>query len=114
VAASGRHGPELNGALNSALRGCSNFRMQIRHWLGFAWAAGLFGVVAPLAAQEDAAPLEEIVITGEFPGPGLWKVTRPGDAAGNTLWIVGDPWALPKRGRRARRAGNPARCRSEH
>jgi TraB/PrgY/gumN family len=42
-------------------------------------------------------PLEEVVVTGEFPGPGMWKITRPGDAAGHELWIVGDPPPLPKR-----------------
>ena len=52
-----------------------------------------------LCAQEAPAnePLEEVVVTGEYPGPGLWKVTRADDAAGHVLWIVGDPWPLPKR-----------------
>ena len=50
-------------------------------------------------AQAPAAdePLEEVVVTGEFPGPGMWRVTRAGDAAGHELWIVGDPPPLPKR-----------------
>src|SRR5687768_1003821 len=51
---------------------------------------------APLCAQETS-PMDEVVVTGEFPGPGMWKVTRPGDAANHVLWIVGDPWPLPKR-----------------
>jgi hypothetical protein len=50
---------------------------------------------APCFAADDE-PLEEIVVTGEFKGPGLWRVTRPGDTA-HILWIVGDPFALPKR-----------------
>jgi hypothetical protein len=50
---------------------------------------------APCLAAEDE-PLEEIVVTGEFTGPGLWRVTRPGNTA-HVLWIVGDPFALPKR-----------------
>src|SRR5205085_8897634 len=45
----------------------------------------------------DGAPIDEIVITGEYPGPGLWKVTRDGEPAGHTLWIIGDPPPLPKR-----------------
>jgi hypothetical protein len=49
----------------------------------------------PCLAIEDE-PLEEIVVTGEFKGPGLWRVTRPGDTS-HVLWIVGDPFALPKR-----------------
>jgi hypothetical protein len=45
----------------------------------------------------DEPPLDEIVVTGEFAGPGMWKVTRPDDALGHVLWIVGDPPPLPKR-----------------
>jgi hypothetical protein len=53
----------------------------------------------PIAAQDlgDQAPLEEVVVNGEFPGPGLWKVTRADDIATHTLWIIGDPPPLPKR-----------------
>jgi hypothetical protein len=49
---------------------------------------------APGALEE---PLEEVVVTGEFAGPGMWKVTRADDPAGHTLWIIGDPPPLPKR-----------------
>ena len=52
---------------------------------------------AAAVANEPNEPIEEIVVTGEFPGPGLWKVTRPEDPAGHVLWIVGTPPALPKR-----------------
>src|SRR5262245_24798149 len=45
----------------------------------------------------SSEPLEEVVVTGEFPGPGMWKVTRADRAPGHTLWIVGDPPPLPKR-----------------
>jgi hypothetical protein len=45
----------------------------------------------------DEEPLEEIVVTGEFKGPGLWRVTRPGDSKNHVLWIVGDPFALPNK-----------------
>lgn len=48
-------------------------------------------------APGDTSPIEEIVVTGEFPGPGLWKVTRDGEPAGHALWIIGDPPPLPKR-----------------
>jgi hypothetical protein len=50
-----------------------------------------------LAQTTEEPPLEEVVVTGEYPGPGMWKVTRPGDSAGHELWIVGDPPPLPKR-----------------
>ncbi len=57
-----------------------------------AWQA--VGQDVPAAAGE---PLEEVVVTGEYPGPGVWKVTRADDASGHVLWVVGDPWPLPKR-----------------
>ncbi len=47
----------------------------------------------PAAAQE---PIEEVLVTGQQPGPGLWKVTRPGDADGHVLWILGNYSPLPK------------------
>jgi hypothetical protein len=40
--------------------------------------------------------MEEVVVTGEFPGPGMWKVWRADEPA-HVLWIVGDPPPLPKR-----------------
>lgn len=47
-------------------------------------------------AQTTEGPLDEIVVTGEYVGPGMWQVTHP-DHPGHTLWIVGDPPPLPKR-----------------
>ena len=64
----------------------------------FALGAALFSL-SPVQGQTPAGdePLEEVVVTGEFPGPGMWKVRRPDDPAGHTLWIIGDPPPLPKR-----------------
>jgi hypothetical protein len=70
-------------------------------------AAGL-GALLLVAGQSRAespaessaageAPLDEVVVTGEFPGPGMWKVTRADDPNNHVLWIVGDPPPLPKR-----------------
>ena len=60
-------------------------------WLALspAWAQ------APPATEQTEA-LDEIVVSGEYPGPGLWKVTRADDA-GHVMWIVGEPPPLPKR-----------------
>ena len=44
-------------------------------------------------AGTDAAPMEEIVVTGEHEGPRLWKV-RKGD---HVLWILGTVTPLPKK-----------------
>ena len=45
------------------------------------------------AASAPSVPIDEIVVSGEQPGPGLWKVTR-GD---HVLWILGTLSPLPKR-----------------
>jgi hypothetical protein len=45
-------------------------------------------------AQTTEGPLEEVVVTGEFAGPGMWQVTHP-DHPSHTLWIVGEPPLLP-------------------
>jgi TraB/PrgY/gumN family len=51
-------------------------------------------VTVPVRAEEA---LEEVLVTGQQPGPGLWRVTRPGDPHGNVLWILGNHSPLPKR-----------------
>lgn len=40
----------------------------------------------------DIRDLDTLVVTGEQPGPGLWKVTR----GGHVLWILGTVTPLPK------------------
>jgi uncharacterized protein YbaP (TraB family) len=50
-----------------------------------------FAVLAPLAHAQ--APIEEVLVTGEHPGPGLWKVSH----GGHTLWILGTHAPLPAR-----------------
>jgi hypothetical protein len=54
-------------------------------------ALSLIGAVTATTAD---APMEEVVVTGEFAGPGMWRVTHP-DHPGHTLWIVGEPPLLP-------------------
>ena len=49
------------------------------------------------ATAQDVEPLDEVVVSGEYPGPGLWKITRADGAAGHVMWIVGEPPPLPKR-----------------
>jgi hypothetical protein len=39
------------------------------------------------------ATLAEVLVTGEYPGPGLWKITHP--ETGHVLWLVGQPPLLP-------------------
>jgi hypothetical protein len=51
----------------------------------------------PAAEIAVSEPLEEVVVSGEFPGPGMWKVSRADDASGRVLWIIGAQTSLPKR-----------------
>jgi uncharacterized protein YbaP (TraB family) len=50
--------------------------------------AALFGEPATMAADEA---LEEVVVSGEQPGPGLWKVSRDG----HILYVMGTLSPLP-------------------
>jgi uncharacterized protein YbaP (TraB family) len=51
----------------------------------------------PPGATQAGAPaaeaIEEVTITGERPGPEMWKVTK----AGHVLWLLGTLETLPKR-----------------
>jgi len=47
----------------------------------------------PARPAQPAQPIEELVITGEWAGPKLWKVSR-GD---HSVWLLGTPDTLPKR-----------------
>jgi hypothetical protein len=63
------------------------------HWFFAFLSAACLLLAVPAAAQQ---PIEEVLVTGQQPGPGLWKVTRPGDADGHVLWILGNYSPLPK------------------
>ncbi len=42
--------------------------------------------------RRDGSTVEEVLVTGEHPGPGLWKVSR----GEHVLWILGTHAPLPK------------------
>ncbi len=44
-------------------------------------------------AQTDPPTLDTVLVTGEQPGPGLWKVTK----GEHVLWILGTQLPLPKK-----------------
>jgi len=68
--------------------------MNIRcRWLAFVMGVAVL-LTAPARADEA---LEEVLVTGQQPGPGLWKVTRPADPNGHVLWILGNYSPLPKK-----------------
>jgi len=59
----------------------------------------LFACIGTLAADavEPQPEIEEVLVTGQQPGPGLWKVTRPADGTDHVLWILGSYGPLPKK-----------------
>ena len=48
----------------------------------------------PPAGADAVVDLDTVQVTGEQPGPGLWKVTGP---QGHILWILGTVSPLPAR-----------------
>lgn len=50
-----------------------------------------------VAAGEPQVVLDEVLVAGEQPGPGLWKVTRASADGDHVLWILGTYGPLPKR-----------------
>ena len=69
--------------------------------IGAVIATGLAMILCINArAQEAVGPqpaIEEVLVTGQQPGPGLWKVTRPADGTDHVLWILGSYGPLPKK-----------------
>jgi hypothetical protein len=45
----------------------------------------------PVLAQEDPGDMEVVLVTGEQPGPGLWKVSRDG----HVMWVFGTIGEVP-------------------
>jgi hypothetical protein len=54
---------------------------------------GLGTAAPPPPASPAVADLDEVLISGEQPGPGLWKVSR----GNHVLWILGRYGPLPRR-----------------
>ena len=51
-------------------------------------------LAAPLARADDATPtLETVVVSGEQPGPGLWRVSKDG----HEMWVLGTLTPLPRK-----------------
>lgn len=71
----------------------------MRHWLTSIALILLACTVLADTSAPDAAedPIEEVLVTGQQPGPGLWKVTRPSAAGDHVLWILGTYGPLPKK-----------------
>lgn len=48
---------------------------------------------SPPESPPESPPIEEVVVTGEQPGPGLWKITHGGT---NVVWVLGVTGGIPK------------------
>lgn len=64
-------------------------------WSGLAAGVLLAAFAPATGAAEDVAPLEEVLVTGQQPGPGLWRVTRPAAGTDHVLWLLGTHGPLP-------------------
>ena len=67
-------------------------------------ALSLLAVTVSPAAQAESGlgdvpevPLEEVLVTGTQPGPGLWRVSKPSAGDDHVLWILGTYGPLPKK-----------------
>ncbi|HEY2395468.1 MAG TPA: TraB/GumN family protein [Rudaea sp.] len=51
------------------------------------------GAQEPPTTPQETTTLETVLVTGEQPGPGLWKVSKDD----HVLWILGAQYPLPKK-----------------
>ncbi len=64
---------------------------------GLALDLDAYAQTAESTAGEVEAPIEDVLVTGEQPGPGFWQVRRADDPDGHVLWILGSYAPLPKK-----------------
>jgi len=55
----------------------------------------LLGLIAAASAADETV-LEEVLITGEQPGPGLWQASKMTPDGEHTVWLLGTLSPLPK------------------
>lgn len=72
------------------------FLLLVALWPAMATAQPATQPASAAAAPAGSAPptLDTVLVTGEQPGPGLWKVTRRD--SDHVLWILGTQAPLPK------------------
>ena len=83
--------------MNEATR---SIRAALAATLIAAWAVSV-GAETVAASSPDGGsepvPVEEVLVTGQQPGPGLWKVTRPDAESEHVLLILGTHGPLPRK-----------------
>jgi hypothetical protein len=65
--------------------------------VGLAWLAPAHAADPPIDVGASGDFIEEVLVTGVQPGPGLWRVTRPGDDGEHVLLVMGQYNTLPKK-----------------
>lgn len=64
-------------------------------WVILGWMLGAIGI-DKARAEKDVHPTvaapEEVLVVGEYPGPGLWKISK----GSHTLWLLGTCVPTPK------------------
>jgi len=55
-------------------------------------AAALVCIVSPAADAQAQEEMETVLVSGEQPGPGLWKVSRDG----HVMWVLGSIYEVPE------------------
>ena len=78
--------------MSALARRCARRVAGLAVALALAFTTSGAATTDPLPSVSEAALLEPIVVSGEQPGPGLWKVTRDG----HVLWILGSLTPLPR------------------
>lgn len=73
-----------------------NFTYERRmRWMIASWMLGIVSI-NQARAESDVHPMigatEEVLVVGEHPGPGLWKVSK----GSHTLWLLGTYVPTPK------------------
>lgn len=62
-----------------------------------ACSSAMATIAADPAPEPVPVAIEEVLVTGQQPGPGLWRVTRPSGGDDHVLWILGSYAPLPKK-----------------
>jgi uncharacterized protein YbaP (TraB family) len=70
-------------------------RRSTRAWVlsALALAVAVSPPASPAQSEVATEPLEEVQVSGERPGPGLWKIRR----GANTVYVLGTTSPLPRR-----------------
>lgn len=93
-----RGGPRAGASRHGAVAAAKTLALAVALWMSVAATNAAAQPVAtnesgyPQEQTEPNKPLEEVLVTGSWAGPKLWKISK-GD---HVLWLLGTPDVLPK------------------